>query len=236
MSEFGDAVKKLNAKLETFRRNGLSGTWEYQELLAKIATAAGDNLSIAADGRARISGRGMPLSNKAAIMRASKTTLTVNKTIDRLKQSYADYYGVDAKNVTRAQAKQFAAVEDEIHSFIMANKDDIYNVEYFNKMIKSGKPLTKTQWNELRHFKESSYYQTHVKRMEQTKAIEGKEITSDIDFIMSRLETMYQQQAILIESGGLNAAREVNRKIKDAQRKLDSAIKKRDTLGRRRNK
>ena len=76
MSQFGDVIKKLNARLEVLERRNLTGTWEYQSLKTRISSVTSRNMTINPNGYTYVSGRGLSKEQKKQL-----TTIAANKAL-----------------------------------------------------------------------------------------------------------------------------------------------------------
>lgn len=163
MSKLSDAVKKINARLEVFEKRGLTGTWEYNELKKKVATAAGENFRLDARGHFHLSGAGLSPTAKAQIMKTSQQkTTTYTHAKNRLLKEYADYIGPDNKRTVSARVQEAAQYERDIHQFIIEHAADIYKIAYFTMMVRRSERLTPDKARELLDMYNSPEWQQHL--------------------------------------------------------------------------
>lgn len=161
MIRLSDAVKKINARLEVFEKRGLTGTWEYEELRKKVATAAGDNFALDSRGRFHLSGAGLSPTQKDQILRISKgKTTTYTHAKNRLLKEYEQYIDGGTKSVA-ARVAEAAQYERDIHQFIMEHAADIYKIAYFTKMVRRSERLTPDEARELLDMYNSPEWQQH---------------------------------------------------------------------------
>lgn len=163
MSRFSDAVKKINSRLETFERRGLTGTWEYNQLRAQIATAAGDNMTLDSRGYTHISGAKLSSTQKAQIMRAagSKVT-TATHAMRRLVNEYDKTYGADKTKTRMQKVREMADLEKDVHQFIIDHKQDIYKIATFSAMVRRHSNMTPEEARQLLDMYNSPEWQTHL--------------------------------------------------------------------------
>lgn len=161
MSKLSDAVKKINARLEVFEKRGLTGTWEYEELRKKAATAAGANFVLDSRGHFHVSGKGLSSTQKEQIMRISKgKTTTYTHAKNRLLKEYSQYIDGGKKSVN-ARVQEAAQYERDIHQFIMEHAADIYEIAYFAKMVRRSERLSPEEARELLDMYNSPEWQQH---------------------------------------------------------------------------
>ena len=168
MSKFGDAVKKINARLEVFERRGLTGTWEYEQLRAQLATAAGDNMTLDSRGYTHISGRGLSSAQKDQIMLMSRSktrngkpaVTTASHAEKRLLKEYQEAFG-DSTLSRREKIEQAAQFENDVHEFIKKHAADIYKIALFSAMIHRHSNLTPTEARALLDMYNSAEWKYH---------------------------------------------------------------------------
>ena len=228
MSKFGDAIKKINSKLASFERRGLTGTWEYQELRNRAATIAGDNLTIDAQGHTKIIGKGMSPQQRKQVFAAANTKITVAGTEARLAGEKSPDF-VKPEKMTRKQRqerreriRQQAAKEDEIHSFIERNKNDLYRIEYFNDMIKSGKPLSASEWQELQNYKDSALWQQYDLQRQNEEMLKGQEISAAQSYALDMLDSLRRKQSDMLDKG--QDIRAITKQIVKAEEELQKSL------------
>lgn len=212
MSKFGDAVKKINARLEVFERRGLTGTWEYEQLRAQLATAAGDNMTLDSKGYTHISGRGLSSTQKEQIMRASKSRVTsATHAEQRLLKEHEKAFG-DTGQSRRERVEHAAQLERDVHDFIKKHAADIYKIAHFSAMVHRHNNLTPQEAEELLNMYNSPEWQMHLDlvSIDQYKqsAPEIEEVTA---YELDMLDDLRAAQADLygeLEEAGTDAHRE----------------------------
>ena len=198
MSEFGDAIKKINARLRVLEKRGLTGTWEYTSLKARIQAAAPGKTFYTSDGHLAISGRNINKEQRQAIMTISRNkALTATHAEQRLYEA-AKQAGITGPR--RVAIREQARLENDIHMFIYLHRLDIYKISYFDHMIKSGKPMTRAQAHELLNMYNSSLWQAYTNQQRIDNFVKGRHLSADMLYKLDMLDDLQAEQSRLGES------------------------------------
>lgn len=229
MSEFGDVIKKLNARLEVLERRGLTGTWEYQSLKTRISSVTSRNMTINANGYTYVSGRGLSKEQKKQLTSiANNKALTYTHAEKRLLQDSLSETGrtIDelSKGERRKLVKERGQMETDINNFISKYKKDIYEIEYFNALVKSGKALTKAQAKELINMYSSDAWKIHENENKIERYTKSRRLSADMKYTLDMLDSKMQALSKIHEQGKHNA--QLEKDILNMQHEIQLEIMK----------
>ena len=229
MSEFGDVIKKLNARLQVLERRHLTGTWEYQSLKTRISSVTSRNMSINANGYTYISGRGLSKEQKRQLTTiANNKALTYTHAELRLLQDSLTETGRAIDDLTKGErrklVKERGQMETDINNFISKYKKDIYEIEYFNALVKSGKALTKARAKELINMYTSDAWKIHENESKIERYAKSRRLSADMNYTLDMLDGKMQALAKIHEQGKHNA--ELEKDILQMQHKIQLELMK----------